>query len=457
MRAVRRRILLLVLVVLILAALGVLGLILAAPEVVNVLPEDGSRVPAGSDIRITFSDPMQADSTEARFLTIPAIPGEFRWDAETLIFTPARSLESGTDITIQLAAGARAANGLGLPTLQAKEVTFTVAQPQVAYLYPANGPADLYSLDIETGETTRMTNVPGGILSYSAAADGQILVFATRGGALFIHDRKNGESTLLDDCAQASCSDPQISSDRRYLAYVRTPDSQSAPRAYPQVWLRSLDGGEPFLADESALFTELPGWSASGWLAYYDRINQRFSFWNPDSNERREVSNQTGEIGAWSPDASSYTAPEIFLIPNAYLGTGGGLEPMPTSHLLKFNLESGENIDLTGDDTLEDTTPSIAPEGGQLVFGRKYLDPGRWTPGRQIWRMAIDGTSPIQLSDDPFFNHTAFAWKPDSSQVLYVRSNQTNLSEPPEIWLMQADGSQPLRLVIGGYAPKWIP
>ena len=451
MEVVRRRILLVILVVLILAALAVLGVILAAPQVEEITPQNGTRVPAGTDIRITFSQTMQAASAEAQFSTHPEIPGEFRWEDRTLIFSPNRPLATGDNMTIRFARGARAAGGLGLPTLESLEITYTVAAPRVTYLFPASGPADLYRLDTETGETSRLTNIQGGILSYSAAPDGRMIIYATRGGSLFQLEPESGESSLLDDC------DPQISPDLRYLAYVRTPDSQVAPRAYPQVWIRPLEGGEPRRADDNAIFTEQPVWSNNGWLAYYEAIDQRYIFWNPASGERAQVSNQTGEAGAWSPDASSFTAPEIFLIPNAYLGTGGSLEPMPTSHLLMFDLEKGQNTDLTREDTLEDSMPSVAPDGSRLVFSRKFLDPGRWTPGRQVWAMGMDGSSPVQLTDDPFYNHTAFAWKSDGSQLLYVRSNQTDLTQPPEIWLMQADGSQQLRLVIGGFAPQWIP
>jgi hypothetical protein len=41
--------------------------------------------------------------------------------------------------------------------------------------------------------------------------------------------------------------------------------------------------------------------------------------------------------------------------------------------------------------------------------------------------------------------------------IAYARFNQAKLSELPELWMINADGSNPIQLVIGGYSPTWIP
>ena len=71
--------------------------------------------------------------------------------------------------------------------------------------------------------------------------------------------------------------------------------------------------------------------------------------------------------------------------------------------------------------------------------------------------MQPDGTGPSALIDDPSFSHSGFAWSPDGRQLAYLRFNQDTLTDPPELWIMNADGSNPQQLVIGGYAPQWIP
>jgi len=38
-----------------------------------------------------------------------------------------------------------------------------------------------------------------------------------------------------------------------------------------------------------------------------------------------------------------------------------------------------------------------------------------------------------------------------------VRYNQAALSDPPEIWLLDTTGGEPLRLIINGFQPGWVP
>ncbi|MEJ2708685.1 MAG: hypothetical protein P8074_13795 [Anaerolineales bacterium] len=71
--------------------------------------------------------------------------------------------------------------------------------------------------------------------------------------------------------------------------------------------------------------------------------------------------------------------------------------------------------------------------------------------------MNADGSDVRQLTDDPFYHHYALAWKPGGGQLAYVRFNQTVLTEPPEIWVINPETAQATRLIVGGYAPQWIP
>lgn len=446
-------------------ALLILALIFFAPSLDEI--QAGPRldvglagqvlVPAGAPLRLTFSQPMQAESVEARLAIEPPVQGEFAWEGNTLTFLPDQPWPAGAAVTVTLTSGARASGGLGLPMLRGASFTFSVSNPQILYLFPTSGPADLYLLAPENGLPERLTTIQGGILSFSVTRDGRQIYFAARNGQIYRLDRISQETSVVVPCPQADCSEPQVSPDGSYLAYVRTPVSVDGPRAYPQVWLQPLPDGEAQLADPQAISTRLPGWSSQGWLAYYDEIEQQYRMVNPLTGSRQAFENQTGESGAWSADGESFIAPEIFLIPNAYLGSTGSLEPMPTSHLLRYELDSGQSQDLTGEDTLEDTAPAVSPVGQKIAFARKYLDPARWTPGRQLWIMNPDGTQGQALTEAPFYNHSSIRWKPDGSQLLYVRSNQTDLSQPLEIWQINANGSKPIRLIIGGFAPQWIP
>jgi Tol biopolymer transport system component len=149
-------------------------------------------------------------------------------------------------------------------------------------------------------------------------------------------------------------------------------------------------------------------------------------------------------------------APEILSL----AVTQGSQEPgdaISASHLIHFDSETAESRDLSRGPFVEDTSPSFSPDGSHLAFARRYLDANRWTPGRQAWVMRADGSEAIALTNAPSYSHSAFAWSPDGRQIAYLRFNQETLTDPLELWTVESDGSNPTQLVIGGFAPQWIP
>jgi Tol biopolymer transport system component len=117
-------------------------------------------------------------------------------------------------------------------------------------------------------------------------------------------------------------------------------------------------------------------------------------------------------------------------------------------------------VDLTRNfaaSNVEDFSPVYAPDGQTIAFARRFLNESDWTPGRQLWVMDAQGQNASQLTFSELHNHLGFAWHPDGSQIALLRSNQADLYEPPEIWLIQSDGSDAVRLVINGFAPQWLP
>ncbi|MFN2233508.1 MAG: Ig-like domain-containing protein [Anaerolineales bacterium] len=428
------------------------------PSVTLVSPADGDiRVAIGSPIKLAFSEAMQPESVEQNLIIQPSVPGSFSWGENTLTFTPEQPWPSGEQIDVTLEAGAR--TRLGLPMINGQGWSFSINPPLLVYLWPADEPADLYTIDLEDSSAARLTEQPNGILSYDISISGRQIFYSTRitnqNSAIFRIDRMKESITQILGCTNVLCDFPKLSPQGDYLAYTRAPSNPSSETFPQQVWLLPIIDGEPLAESQARLVSDplhsvgVPFWSPNGLLTFHDKDLQQFVVLDPMSNELLFFPNETGEAGTWSPDSSNFIVHEV-----EFWGDG----PLDyTSHLWRFEYPSTLSSDLSQDPTVEDVTPAYSPDGKLIAFGRRYLDPNRFIIGSQIWMMRADGSFPQQITDNPDYNHADFAWKPDGRQLAFVRHKQTTLIDPPEIWITLPDGSDAVRLVIGGYAPAWIP
>lgn len=440
-----------------------------APRLEQVTPAaDSAGIPAGTAIRLRFSRPMDTASVERRLAITPQWPGRITWQGSELIFTPQRPWPNGARISVRLEAGAFTAGWLPLTLTEARQWSFTIGQPVLAYLFPADAPADLYSLEPPDGEIRRLTRLtegaaPGGVLDYSLDASGSAIYLSaqtTAGSAIFRLERSEGaEPVLLLDCPAAQCRYPQVSPAGDLLVFERTLLEAGQVGDRPQVLLLALANGLvapealPISAGDPAHRTQQPAWSSAGWLVYYDFTAAEFVLTDPRSGAARRYPSQSGLPGEWSPDGLHYVAPEII----APESSRPGLEMIPTSHLLRYAVEGGPVEDLTRGAEMEDVSPAHSPDGLLLAFARKRLDLQGWTPGRQLWLMLPDGSQARQLTRDDDYTYYGLAWSPDSAQLAYMRFNQSLMTDPPELWLLDAATLQARQLILGGHSPRWIP
>jgi Tol biopolymer transport system component len=480
----RRLTILLIFLVLIPAA-GIVYLV-GTPELRNVSPAaEATQVDNRAPLQMVFSRRMDTPSIQQHLTIDPPQTGEFSWEGHTLVFTPGEPWPSGKTITVSLAPGARAAGWLSLPLQEHVSWSFTIRQPRLVYLYPAGESANLYIFNPETDAGQELTDIPAGVLDFDVSPDGESIYYSVKnlqgGSSIYRLEDINsptgsaaqaGEqprSTLILACTRATCRTPKISPQGDFLAYERTAFLGGAEPTYTRVWLLPL-GENPAPIPGQALTTQsqarlagpqgnqttLPEWSLEGWLSFYDNTLAAFTLLNPSDGQAVQFANDTGQPGSWSPDGEAFVAPEItFIEPGDPQRTG--LESIANSHLIRFDRQNSSKQDLSQAENLEDASPAYAPGGTSLAFTRKYLDIAHWTPGRQLWVMNADGSDVRQLTDDPFYHHYALTWKPGGGQLAYVRFNQTVLTEPPEIWVINPETAQATRLIVGGYAPQWIP
>lgn len=463
---------LLFLLLLALAALAGLGYWLSTPGLQSFTPQDNAvSLPAGVEISLEFSQPMHADSVLQRISITPELPGNFTWQEKRLVFTPIQPWPPGTTVKVELAAGAQAAAWPYQKMLAGKQWSFRIRQPELAYLYPADGPANIYLLNSMSGQSSALTAGPGEIQDFTVNASGASIYYSTlvsaNSSAIYRIDLPESLQAapgsalptpiLIVDCPQVSCHSMTVSPNGEYLAYQRT---EFQGDGNSQVWVLPLAGSNAptaFLAGNPEHKTRLPGWSPEGWLTFYDATLQGFIIQDLKDGRRKFFTNRTGEPGAWQPTGSNFVAPEISFVDHNVALNLADLQTFANSHLILFNLLEERAIDLSSEEYIEDTNPAFSPDGASLAFARKFLDPKRWSPGRQIWLLRMGSKNPRLMTQEPNYNHFDLAWNPTGDQLAYVRFNRTTLTDPPEIWLMDPISGRAVRLITGGYAPQWIP
>ena len=451
------------------AFLGALGLFsgllvaafFAAPRVVGFSPNpDSPHVPSTAPVRLQFNRPMDRISVETRFSMVPDVSGRFEWEGNSLSFHPIEPWSPGQEVAVRLAPGSRSTRFL--PILGTLSWSFRVGEPRLAFLWPSDGPADLYLITLPSDEWVRLTESEAGVLEYVPAQGGSAIVYATlrKDGVSELRrmDLVSREDRLLLECAAVRrCQAPAISPEGDLLAYEQfewqTSDSGGRVPGPRQVWLLELqDGAEPVQVPPPGQVTSSPIWSPNGLLSFYNSSLRAVGLmWPDDLLPINMIPNGLGLLGTWSPDGDYLLLPEIVFPDEETRGAA----PAFFSHLFRVEAETAlvEDFSLG---SVEDASPAYSPDGEWIAFARRYLDE-RWTPGRQLWLMRADGTQPRQVTEDPELNHASFAWSPDSSSLAFMRLSSADLNRPPEIWIADLEESNLRLLVEGGYLPRWIP
>ena len=432
------------------------------PELVEVYPQDGAvNIQATTSIRLVFSRPMQAESVNRRIKIEPAMEGTFSWEGNSLTFTPGQPWPGGQAIHVVMASGARAASWLSFP-LKQQSWSFSTSSEELAYLWPSTGEADLYTLNPLNGDIYRITHAMG-VFDYSVSSSGMVFYFSAGNSLGGTSLYRVNRAELLDsadavypveqllDCGAAQCRLPVISSDDRYLAYEYILPSADVASTPAQIWMVNLTSRQTEPIGLEMHETVQPSWSTTGLLAYYDRTSQGYEIYNLQNQERIFLPNQTGQPGVWSPDGAYYLAPEV-----TYQRFPGGTEA-GISQLIRYDVQSEVGENLSGNDFVEDVEPAYTDDGSMIIFTRKFLDAQNWSLGRQVWTMNADGTGAQAITSEADYNHYDLAVSRDNQLIAYVRFNQAKLADAPELWMVGVDGSNPVQLVIEGYAPIWIP
>lgn len=136
---------------------------------------------------------------------------------------------------------------------------------------------------------------------------------------------------------------------------------------------------------------------------------------------------------SWSPDGKKI----------AFSGpAGGGFD------VFVMNADGSKAVNITN--TGLDGQPVWSPDGKRIAFSR-YKPEERRT---QIWLMNADGTSQVQLTDDPI-GAVDPTWSHDGTRIAYAGGCCNGPTM--DIWIVNIDGSRPVNITKSPSTPERFP
>jgi Tol biopolymer transport system component len=417
-----------------------------------------------SVLRLTFSEMMDTASVESRLSITPPVEMRLSWSSTTLTITPLRAWLPETSYTVRLEVGARSQSGRLL--LAAFEQSFMARSPRVVYLSPAAStdlmqPTNLWLVDPNQPLITRqLTRSALGVEFFQPSPDGDWIAYSqpSEGGSadLYVLEVASGETRRLTNCAAvlARCTAPEWSPDGTRLIYERTeldPAFEWYDRDVPRAWLLSLRdlSTAPLLNDTSRL-GGVPKWSPDGTqIAAYDRNIGAIAIYDLTTGARKliETLDDVGDY-AFHPQDGRFVYAQLIQIVGRF---SSALEMVnlndPSSGLRRI---SGEGS------VVEDRQPRWTPDGARLIFTRRVLD-GSGIPSAQIYWLdpETETITPLLLDADYF--HGAISLDPTGRYLLMQRV-PINAAQPmPSLWVLEIETGKLWQIAENGFLPRWLP
>jgi dipeptidyl aminopeptidase/acylaminoacyl peptidase len=234
-------------------------------------------------------------------------------------------------------------------------------------------------------------------------------------------------------------SDPQVSPDGQWVAYVVTSNDREADEARSAIWMVRWDGTQRLALTRAVQDTAKPRWSPDGrYLAFLatpaggDKV--QIMLQDRRGGDARQLTAATAEIGeyAWAPDgqrivfAMAQSDADMAVKPiviealhfkqdaDGYLAAGG------ERHLYLLDVESKVSQKLTSDPNYTDDLPAWSPDGRMIAFVRTHEE-GPDPDGREdIDVIDAQADATVRTVIRAFApNSQKVAWSPDGKLLAY--------------------------------------
>ena len=253
--------------------------------------------------------------------------------------------------------------------------------------------------------------------------------------------------TLVDLLNIPRISDPQISPDGKSLTFVLATADWTANQRVPRIWRISTDGtGLRQLVDDAGAYSAR--WSPDGSAIAF--LLRGSVFVVPAAGGTpRQVSKRTGVADmSWHPDGTSIyflasdPPTDVERARQQLRGDVRVLDEYRQRHLWKMAVADGAETRITGGDYYV-FAYRISADGHHIILSRKPTQLPADTDRMELWNIAADGTSPVQLTRNAIPEEDG-ELAPDGSQVLFI-ARANHKQEPyynANLFLVPASGGQ---------------
>ena len=265
----------------------------------------------------------------------------------------------------------------------------------------------------------------------------------------------------------ASVSDPKISPDGNWVAYVLSRIDSAKNKRNSDVWMVSWDGQQSVQLTHSTDGESHPRWSPDGLYLSFVATRQgatNSQVWLLDrrGGEAKQLTNVKGDLSdyAWSPDGkrlvlaikmpenvdtSKNKFPKPFVLDKYHFkqDVEGYVQPRPT-HLYIFDVATKKLDTLTQGDYSE-TSPVWSPNGQQIAFvSNRTPEPDR-NDNTDIWVIDAQPKAVLKQMTTWKGSDVAPSWSPNGQQIAFLRSSSDTYDMYAQsiLAVVSKDGGEP--------------